>query len=203
MSAVAVANDQQTLPNTQACTSAIVDDIPIELFTRNHINFISAHAAGGVPLLKGTLLDNEKGKHPNIIDVTALQKKLKVQPGCLTYAQFLEAKENYIKFQTRRDSGNGSWIALHREHFDFFTSQDDAEVYYHSWKELEVELRRPWRINESRFPMSVYLSRWISMVDTHGIRAQLQAALEATDSSNSGEVLSEVVGRPRPVSRLL
>ncbi|PPR05511.1 hypothetical protein CVT24_003191 [Panaeolus cyanescens] len=155
-------------------------NIPIEFFTRNRINHISAHFAGGLPLAKGTLLSNETGRHPNIIDITSLQDKLKAPPGSLTYAQFLEAKENMIKFQQQRDTGDGSWGALYREHFDFFTSQDNAETYYDSWKSMEVEMRFSWRANETRFPQSVYVSKWISMVDTHGLRIQLQAALGNT-----------------------
>ncbi|KAF9033543.1 hypothetical protein BJ165DRAFT_1323940, partial [Panaeolus papilionaceus] len=115
--------------------------LPIEFFLRRCLIYIAANQAGGLPTSKGILLEGEVGKHPNIIDIDALHKDLDTKPGCLTYAQFLEARENMIEFQKLRDvkQGGGSWTALWKEHFNFFTSQDDSEKYYPSWKTMEAE----------------------------------------------------------------
>ncbi|KAF9038731.1 hypothetical protein BJ165DRAFT_1531795 [Panaeolus papilionaceus] len=193
--------ERQRLSNSRiSCSSRKRDPTSQSIFfQRRCLLYISANQAGGIPTTKGILLEGETGKHPSIIDIDALHKELGTTKGCLTYAQFLEAKDNMIEFQRLRDKdpNGGSWTALWKEHFGFFTSQDDAEKYYPSWKTIEAEMRFNWCATQSRESTAFYVTKWISMTATHELKIaqeELRAALNAASGGSSAQTQGRNAG---------
>lgn len=142
------------IPNVLYDTANAGLYIPLHLFESSALIYINRHQLEIVH-------DGKVVKNFKVLDVRSLTKALggvDEEHSAFTYERFLNASDNFVRFQGSRDIAGplGDWAKTWFYHFKFFTNKPDAYQTFPFWKSPELSLRGDLHHRASAFNGTTY-----------------------------------------------
>ena len=153
--------------------------IPLPFFRNANLRYIIDQAAT-LPTSKSNPLAGEpKGQF--ILNIPDMIKGAK---GCksfgdelsLDFGEWSEAAQNCFRFHQMQDKDGdmGSYATWWSSHFNFFNAQEDKISQYNAWKGLELQLRREYRTEPTRFDINHYAMKYEAAKSTYELRLLIE-----------------------------